>query len=99
MASISKHLQPTLQQKNFTLIVNTHLAVIRCLEVMGEAAKQIPKEHRHPSPEIPWRQLAGTRDRLIHNYSGVDLFLVWNIVRNEFPRLLHNIQTLRSEYL
>ena len=54
----------------------THFAVIRCLEVIGEAAKMIPDEHRKSAPELPWKQIAGTRDRLIHNYMGVDLFLV-----------------------
>jgi len=52
-------------------------AVIRSLEVMGEAVKKIPKEIRDKYPDIPWKYIAGMRDKLIHEYHGVDLTIVW----------------------
>ena len=60
-------------------------AIIRNLEILGEAAKQVPGDIRERSAEIPWRQMAGTRDKLAHDYFGVDLDLVWDVVARELP--------------
>jgi uncharacterized protein with HEPN domain len=62
-------------------------AVVRSLEVMGEAAKRIPVEIREEYREIPWKGLTGMRDKLIHEYSGVDLEIVWGVVKTELPPL------------
>ena len=62
-------------------------AVIRGLEVMGEAAKRIPAEIRKKYPEIPWKRMTGMRDKLIHEYSGVDVEIVWGVVKTELPPL------------
>ncbi|PNU19708.1 DUF86 domain-containing protein [Geothermobacter hydrogeniphilus] len=62
-------------------------AVLRSLEVMGEAAKHIPEAIRQVSPEIPWKSMAGLRDVLIHDYMGVDLRTVWNVVQDRLPGL------------
>ena len=62
-------------------------AVIRNLEIIGEAAKHLPEEFKAVHPEIPWREIAGMRDRLIHAYFGVDLSLVWYTVQNELDEL------------
>lgn len=61
----------------------TVYAVIRSLEVMGEAARHIPAEVRRRYPGIPWKRMTGMRDKLIHEYSGVDLEIVWGVVREE----------------
>jgi len=63
----------------------TQSAVIRKLEIIGEAVKQIPEEKRHQHPEIPWKQIAGMRDKLIHFYFGVDAHLVWQTIKNRLP--------------
>ena len=68
------------------------LAVIRLLEVIGEAAKGISHATRDASPSIPWRQIAGTRDRLIHGYFDVDLDVVWAIVTTDLPGLIAQLE-------
>ena len=62
-------------------------AFVRSLEIMGEAVKQLPTSFRDNYPEIEWRKIAGMRDRLIHNYFGVDYEIVWDAVITEVPRL------------
>lgn len=69
-------------------------AVIRNLEIIGEASKNISKQLRALHSDIPWRQMAGLRDILIHDYLGVDLFIVWNVVENELPNLKLKIKSL-----
>lgn len=67
-------------------------AVIRNLEVMGEASKKISNELKKDFPEIPWREMAGLRDVLIHDYLGVDNQRVWNVVQNELPELKEKVK-------
>jgi uncharacterized protein with HEPN domain len=62
-------------------------AVIRNLEVMGEAVRKVSTDTREAHPEVPWRQIAATRDRVIHGYFTVDLEIIWEIVETELPRL------------
>ena len=62
-------------------------AVIRNLEIIGEAVKHISETVKETSPDIPWKQIAGLRDLLIHHYMGVNLDEVWNIVVNDIPAL------------
>lgn len=69
-------------------------AVIRNLEIIGEATKQLSLELRASSPHIPWRQIAGMRDVLIHDYLGVDLNEVWNAVENDLPDLQSHVDIL-----
>lgn len=60
-------------------------AVVRSLEVIGEATKKIPNDMRAEYPDIPWKRMAGMRDKLIHDYFGVDLEIVWEVINNELP--------------
>jgi uncharacterized protein with HEPN domain len=62
-------------------------AIIRKLEIIGEAVKQLSAETRARRPEIPWKQIAGMRDRLTHAYFGVDLGLVWRVVERDLQPL------------
>jgi len=66
-------------------------AVIRNLEVIGEAAKRVPDEYRESHPSIPWKGLASLRDVLIHQYEGVNVEEVWRIVEKELPALRQTI--------
>lgn len=73
--------------EQFAQDAKTVFAVIRALEIVGEATKRIPQSVTDSYPETPWRQMAGTRDKLIHDYSGVDLLVVWKTVVEDVPSL------------
>ncbi|MCA9432128.1 MAG: DUF86 domain-containing protein [Candidatus Omnitrophica bacterium] len=65
----------------------TQDAIIRNLEIIGEAVKNIPGKFRENNPSVPWKEMAGLRDILIHNYFGVDLDILIDIVFNELPEV------------
>jgi len=69
-------------------------AVVRNLEIIGEAAKQIPEDIRRKYPFIDWRKISGLRDILIHEYFGVDFDILWDIVRNKIPVLKKDIKKI-----
>ena len=64
------------------------LALARLLEIIGEAAKNVSEGTRAQFPNIPWRSIAGTRDRLIHGYFDVDLDIVWEVITRDLPALV-----------
>jgi uncharacterized protein with HEPN domain len=72
----------------------TKSAVVRQLEIIGEATKAIPAEVRVLAPEIDWRNIAGMRDRMIHAYFNVDYDLVWDTVVNDVPVLEQTVERL-----
>jgi len=69
-------------------------AIIRNLMVIGEAAKNIPKDIRSKSTEIEWEKISGLRDILIHQYFGTDLDTLWDVIKNNLPMLKRNIRVL-----
>jgi uncharacterized protein with HEPN domain len=74
----------------------TVYAVTRALEVIGEAAKCIPREVRESNPGYPWTEMAGMRDKLIHAYFGVNRVIIWRTIREDIPPLRSAMQALRN---
>lgn len=79
------------QFKNDRKTVN---AVVRSIEVIGEASKKIPKNIRDKYPELPWKKMAGMRDKLIHEYFGIDMEILWKAAKEEIPHLRPAIQKI-----
>jgi uncharacterized protein with HEPN domain len=75
----------------------TQDAVIRNIEIMGEATKALSEKVRKANANIPWKNIAGTRDKLIHNYFGVNIDIIWNIVQDEIPSLLPEIERIHQD--
>lgn len=83
--------------ESFSIDKKTIFAITRALEIVGEAIKKIPVLLRKKYPSIPWKDLAGMRDKLIHNYSGVNLSIVWETVTQELPRLLKEFERVLQD--
>lgn len=71
-----------------------NLALVRLLEIVGEAAARTPVEARDRYPEIPWYEIVGLRNRLIHGYDSVDFDILWQIVRKDLPPLIETLQRI-----
>lgn len=83
-----------ISKDDFLRLTKVQDAVIRRLEIVGEAVKNLPSEFREKYLDIPWRQIAGIGDVLIHGYFGVDLDLLWNVVKKDIPDLKQKISKI-----
>lgn len=70
-------------------------AVIRNLEIVGEAANNIPKEVKEKYPNIPWRQISGMRNKIIHEYFGIDWDILWQTIEEDLPKLKREINKIK----
>jgi uncharacterized protein with HEPN domain len=80
--------------ENFLQDTKTQDAVVRNLEIIGEAVKHISEKLRAQYPDVPWKRIAGMRDKMIHEYFGVNLQLVWDVVVQELPGLRGRIEQI-----
>ncbi|MCL0058848.1 DUF86 domain-containing protein [Dehalococcoidia bacterium] len=96
MERAEKHLED-FKKEEFFNDDKTCDAVIRCIEVIGEATKNVPVLIRNRYPAIPWRDMAGMRDKIIHGYFVVDFETVWLVVKEEFPKLKPGIQKILED--
>jgi uncharacterized protein with HEPN domain len=75
----------------------TLYAVIRALEIIGEATKNLPEPLKKNHPEVPWRKMTGTRDKVIHGYFGIDLEVVWSTIKEDIPSVKPLIEKILCE--
>jgi uncharacterized protein with HEPN domain len=86
-----------LSQAAFVEDEKTFDAVVRNLEVIGEAVKKLPEDLRAQHPSLEWKKMAGLRDMLIHEYFGLDSEIVWDIVKNKVPTLNQAVRAMLNQ--
>lgn len=82
----------------FSADFRINFAAVRALEIIGEATKRLPDHVRAAYPDIPWRGMAGMRDRIIHGYDTVDLQIVWDVVAKDIPFIKPQIVQILRDY-
>jgi len=83
--------------ESFSTDKKTIHAVVRCLEIIGEAVKKIPKPIRTQHPDIPWIEIAGMRNKLIHEYFGVDLEIIWITIHEDLDSLEKAVRMITNK--
>jgi uncharacterized protein with HEPN domain len=96
-AYIISVITPELTKSEFVENETLKRAVIRSLEIIGEATKKIPADFKVKWDSIEWKSMAGMRDRLIHDYMGVNYSIVWDVIRNKMPTLHKQILTVLDQ--
>ncbi len=97
ISEIEKNVKNMTENKFFDSVAIQD-AVIRRLEIIGEAVKNLPPSFKNKRPKTPWKKIAGLRDILIHEYFGVDIHLVWQIANKDIPKLKKQISDLLEKF-
>ena len=84
----------SLSYQQFLADIKTQDAVVRNLQVLGEAAKKLSPGLRNTTPHLPWQEMAGMRDKIVHDYFGINYDIVWTVIRQELPAILAEIKKL-----
>jgi uncharacterized protein with HEPN domain len=87
-------LRPTITYEDLLNDRTTEHAVTRSLEIIGEAAKNVPDKIKKENPKIPWKFMAGIRDKVIHGYFAINYEIVWDVIRHKLPELEPEIRSL-----
>ncbi len=83
-----------LEYRDFVEDRRSQLAILKAVEIVGEAASRVSADTRNAHPAIPWREITGMRNRLVHAYFGIDLRQVWDTVRDDIPSLINELEPL-----
>ena len=87
-----------IEYPTFQTDIKTQYAVIRALEIIGDASKKIPEDFKENHSWIPWRFMTGMRDKLIHDYFGVDIQVVWKTATEDISNLEEDLKQIISDY-
>ena len=88
-----------LSYNKFLKDVKTQFAAVRAIEIIGEAAKNIPVSVRKKYPQIPWREISGMRDKIVHEYFGLNQKVIWRTLKEDIPTVKPLFERLREDYL
>lgn len=83
-----------MDESSFATDLKTQSAVLYHITIMGEAVKQLSSEIREQNPHIPWKQIAGMRDKCVHDYRQINIQQVWSVTQIDIPEVLQNIKPL-----
>jgi uncharacterized protein with HEPN domain len=84
--------------EDFVADFRINFVVVRALEIVGEATKRLPQSLRQQYPHLPWQQMAGMRDRMIHGYDAIDYQIVWDAVKKEIPQVKPHLRQILADY-
>ncbi|MEO0071179.1 MAG: DUF86 domain-containing protein [candidate division WOR-3 bacterium] len=93
-ATVARQFVAGMTKEQFAQDRKTRDAVVRNLEVIGEAVKKVSDEIKDKYPEVEWKKIAGLRDILIHDYFGIDTDIIWDVIQNKLPTLIKQLQQI-----
>ncbi len=93
-AELLERYTASLSRQEFAGNIEKQDAVARRLEIIGESVKRLPKDLRDQHPDVPWREIAGARDVLVHEYFRIDVDLAWEMVKQDVPELAARIRSI-----
>ena len=87
-----------MQFEDFESDTKTVYAVMKAIEIIGEASKKVPDDIKQKYSQIPWKEIAGIRDKIVHDYFGTNPFILFDVLKNHLPELEKNLRVILKEY-